>query len=358
MLIILLLLSLADFGCTNKVTTSNGTLNVNYEPLNLIYNQTNQQNRGTLEVSEFSLKNTGTSNDTTSIVEIGFFLSPDISMDLTDIYLGSFYIDGLDAGEEYSNSIDLSIPQDIEGGVFYFGMIVDADDSVEETNENDNELTEGEIEIILNPVGYDFALFMQTPFGRDNYMISVQNFDQTTAIDNLVLEIDGNPVSMESFSDFYWTGEYDLTPGVTYDFNLTINSVNYDFDLQICSTLIGNFPAAFDPTEATPVTWTQGANPDYQDFFLEGYDEYWDNSEYNYEILDNFARSFTIPAYWIASTWYEYYMSVWAVNYIVSGDLIALSDEWDGMGYYRGRSGEKTDFGRMERIKKFIENIK
>ncbi len=51
-------------------------------------------------------------------------------------------------------------------------------------------------------------------------------------------------------------------------------------------------------------------------------------------------------------------MSIWTVNYIESGNLIAMSDKWDGMGYYRGKNGEKTDFGRMDRIKKFIENIK
>ena len=232
-------------------------------------------------------------------------------------------------------------------------MFVDVNNVVEETNENDNELIGGEIEIIMDPSVYDFAFIVVAPFFRDVYQILVTNWDYENPLTNVQLNVNGNPVIITDG----W-GEYDFTAGLTYNFDLAINRVVYDFDLQICSNLTGNWPEFYNPTQETSIIWTQQNNPNYQDFFLEGYDENWENSEYKYEVLNNSARSFTIPANWIASTWYEYYMSIWTVNYIESGNLIAMSDKWDGMGYYRGKNGEKTDFGRMDRIKKFIENIK
>jgi len=206
---------------------------------------------------------------------------------------------------------------------------------------------------ILNPQDYDFGLIVYDLGFRNTYEIEVTNWDWENPITDVQLNINGNPVTIQS-----GLGEYDFTPGQTYNFDLTIGRAVYDFDLQINSNLFVNWPETYDPSQATTVNWTQLEDPDYQDFFLEGYDMSWDEYEYEYEVLNNSARSFTIPANWIGSSWFEYYMSLWSVNYTVSGNLIAASESSDGMSYYYETKGVKTDFNRLERFQKFIEKIK
>lgn len=221
----LVVIVLISSSCTNKVTSSNGNLNINYIPLDITYTQ----NRGTIEISEYKVKNIGTDNDTTSTVEIGFFMSSDEMIEITDLILGSDLISGLDAGEEYTGSLNLTIPQDTGSGLFYLGMYIDVNDNVNETDETDNDFTGGEIEMVFNPTIHDFGFIVQAPFFRDTYSINVYNYSQTTPIDDVQLLIDGNPVAM-SGQDYIWFGEYDLTPGTTYNFDLTINSTLYNFD--------------------------------------------------------------------------------------------------------------------------------
>ncbi|MBC8384362.1 MAG: hypothetical protein H8E57_02450 [Candidatus Cloacimonetes bacterium] len=209
---------------------------------------------------------------------------------------------------------------------------------------------------LLDPTTSEYALWVNRLVGRDGYSISVFNYGTAVYPTDVQLSIDGNAVMMTD-ETYVWIGPYDLTPGTTYGFDVTIDGTSYDFNLQTCHPFYANWPNTYYPDQQTTVNWTQQADPDYQDFFLEGEDaaEEWHSV---YQVLSNNARSFAIPANWVGVELVDYNMSLWTVNYLVTNNLIALNPEFDGMGYARSMQTGKPEIDTRNRIHQIIERIK
>ena len=84
----------------------------------------------------YQLMNSG-DVDTNSI-PIEFFISLDTVITTSDISIGSTIINSLTQGQSLSLSIDLTIPSNLGNGCWYWGVIVDPNDSIDEENELNN----------------------------------------------------------------------------------------------------------------------------------------------------------------------------------------------------------------------------
>jgi len=69
----------------------------------------------------------------------GLYLSSDQTITTSDIHLDDWSKSSISAGSTYSTSKTITIPTTITGGYYYVGMIVDINNQVSESNENNND---------------------------------------------------------------------------------------------------------------------------------------------------------------------------------------------------------------------------
>jgi hypothetical protein len=69
---------------------------------------------------------------------VGWYLSVDENITTDDIQVGGFCPNGLEAGQTLHFWADVYIPVNIEEGFYYWGAIVDYNNSVTETDETNN----------------------------------------------------------------------------------------------------------------------------------------------------------------------------------------------------------------------------
>ncbi len=69
---------------------------------------------------------------------VGWYLSQDTIITTEDIQIGGYCPNGLEAGQTFRFWADAYVPVNIEGGFYYWGAIADYNDSVLETNEDNN----------------------------------------------------------------------------------------------------------------------------------------------------------------------------------------------------------------------------
>jgi len=72
---------------------------------------------------------------------VAWYLSTDQVIDTSDVQIGSFSGNSLQAGETLRFWADVLIPLDIEGGKYYWGAIVDYTEILNETDESNNAAT-------------------------------------------------------------------------------------------------------------------------------------------------------------------------------------------------------------------------
>jgi len=84
----------------------------------------------------YQVKNQGTASAGYS--NTYFYLSPDLNIDSTDIYLGYDYVSGIAAGSYSQESATLTIGSNVNPGNYYLIYYVDGDGYVNESNENNN----------------------------------------------------------------------------------------------------------------------------------------------------------------------------------------------------------------------------
>lgn len=69
---------------------------------------------------------------------VGWYLSEDNVITTDDIQIGGFCPNGLEAGQTLRFWADVYIPANIQGGMYYWGAIADYNNTVVETDENNN----------------------------------------------------------------------------------------------------------------------------------------------------------------------------------------------------------------------------
>ena len=74
----------------------------------------------------------------TNSISVEFFISSDTVITTTDILIGSTIINSLTRGQSLSLSIDLTIPSNLGNGCWYWGIVIDPNDSIDEENELNN----------------------------------------------------------------------------------------------------------------------------------------------------------------------------------------------------------------------------
>ena len=78
---------------------------------------------------------------------LGFYLSSDSTITTGDTFIGSCAVPGLSAGGTASCNPSLTVPSDLPLGTYYLGAIADDLGQVQESNENNNALAAGQIQI-------------------------------------------------------------------------------------------------------------------------------------------------------------------------------------------------------------------
>ncbi|AUT03510.1 peptidase S8 [Nostoc sp. CENA543] len=84
----------------------------------------------------YEVKNQGSASAGYSYTD--FYLSSDLNLDSSDVYLGFDYVNGLAAGASSQESATFNIGSNIRPGNYYLIYYVDADGYVSESNENNN----------------------------------------------------------------------------------------------------------------------------------------------------------------------------------------------------------------------------
>ena len=220
------------------------------------------------------------------------------------------------------------------------------------SSNNDNNNTAGPN---FNPDDYDyyFAVFRNGGL-RDSYAVSVMPSDSTNVIESVTLSVNGTNVEMAAVGYINaWYGTYEFNQGDNYEFNLNIDGIAYNYNLQIASQYNVNWPENYNPAEATELTWIQQTDCDYQDFNLDG-----DGSEDKTQVLETSARSFTIPANWIGTTYNIYTLEFWGINYKeVNGKMLVTSDELSSRDYYNFGKSQKEEISYQQHLEKLLENL-
>jgi hypothetical protein len=100
---------------------------------------------GSLRLSAWRLTNRGSARARSSygVVASGYYLSPDPAVTTSDRALKglvSVDLDELGPGQshDFPGDQQIVIPEDVQPGTYYFGVIVDSNDGVEESDEANN----------------------------------------------------------------------------------------------------------------------------------------------------------------------------------------------------------------------------
>jgi hypothetical protein len=175
-------------------------------------------------------------------------------------------------------------------------------------------------------------------------------------IESVEMTVDGVPVVLENLYGYDFIGNVEMNVGQTYDVDITYNgNVHHNFDLTAADSPVINWPATYESTEALPINWDLDYNAEYQ--FLDGwaYNDSDDEDDDNFKEFDSSDRDWTIPANWLNSGYDYYDLSLSELNYIYSGDFLALSSGTSAVFYGDWRDSENTS---KEQTEKFIKIVK
>ncbi|MBN2461697.1 MAG: hypothetical protein JXB60_08815, partial [Candidatus Cloacimonetes bacterium] len=129
--------------------------------------------------------------------------------------------------------------------IFSFLIIIGC--STTDDDDNGNQITEPP----FTEEDSDYFLQVVGGLGRDAYSIMLVKY-QGANIDSLELLIDSIPVFLQ-YNDtlFAWVGGWDLTVTQTYNFDVSINESNWNFDLAVPTVPVITWPEWQPPEEVT-----------------------------------------------------------------------------------------------------------
>jgi len=198
--------------------------------------QTEPATAGNAVNVQFALQNTGTGN--AGQFKVSLYLSQNDWISANDLLLQTFDIDNLESNGIFENTVQLELPETnndfwVGDGTYYLGMIIDGEDSIVETNEENNlnqgkffdnddviiQQTRDDLPDLSSQLGFDILTEPQTAGNEVDVLFTVNNTGTVNA--------DGFEV------DFYlstnnWISENDLLLGTRTVDGLNSNSTFQD----------------------------------------------------------------------------------------------------------------------------------
>jgi len=195
----------------------------------------------------------------------------------------------------------------------------------------------------IDPNDYEFYMVVSSTDLRSEYVLSLSSMG-TTPIESVELTINGSMVTMVNYMN-NWAGFTNMEENSNYQVEMTINEVDYSFDMQVPYVPIVNWPNTWNIPEETEVTWTLAADAEYQDIYGSGQDGYaYDEA---YTDLNPSDRSYTIPPNWLDSSLLEYNLLLMEMNFSFDNDLIINCFSSSEMDYAADRQFEKPDKNKL-----------
>ncbi|KQC08275.1 MAG: hypothetical protein APR54_04805 [Candidatus Cloacimonas sp. SDB] len=223
-------------------------------------------------------------------------------------------------------------------------------------DDDDNGNGNGPTDPPFEPEEADYFFSVMDMEDRDEFLIVVYEYEGDP-ITNLNLLINGSAVELENMYDV-WMTTYSFNYAQTYNFNLSINRQDYDFNLKIPANLDVDWPDEYNPTEGMVVNWTLNPNENSMIQEFAGSSWIWHEDTWEYEIIDDkwvflepSVRSFSVPANWL-SVQEEYDFALLEYNFLEENGLIAAAMEISGVTY-----GDDDDNLRQNLMFKFNEHV-
>lgn len=203
---------------------------------------------------------------------------------------------------------------------------------------------------------FDYMLMIGNyDFDTRSSIISITSMDENIITDCNV-SINGEDVELLNTGGG-WIGDLlDVVEGETYVFKVTCDNKSAEASLKV--TYIPNLtaPETFDFTQATPISWSQGGNNQYQ--FITGYYESMDYNEDLFIEVDSDVREYTLPANWMTPATTDEYtdIEIYEFNFSSNNDFLFISSSFDMVGYGIYRNNSKPKSNHLEKIIDIISN--
>ncbi len=206
---------------------------------------------------EIGLKVLNTGDRDAGAFRIGYYLSSNQTLTFTDHLVGSDYVSGLSKGSSVSHALNLDVSTlpDLPDGNYYMGFIIDYQESVEETSEDDN----------ISVYTGEQVVYVATP-----NLTFVDAYNSASATGDLVeislrVQNNGNSVADACRVGYFLSSD------------LLITQADYLMGYDLVGTLlpgqISNESAVIDVTQALPDlpvgTWFIGYLIDYKNVVSE-----------------------------------------------------------------------------------------
>lgn len=176
-----------------------------------------------------------------------------------------------------------------------------------------------EFEGLDNPAKYDFHLV-----AYEN-LIFVEPVEDDSKDPDLFFNLEINGEVIEPYMGMAGFYEYPFVPGNEYDISFTYLTANYQSKLTMPYEVIGEVSPDFDPTQDFNLSWQVEQDNPLQFVLVEAYD--WEAEEEDYEMyfkLSPSAREYTIKANSVEVDLQEYSVSLYNVNYKISGRAVFM----------------------------------
>lgn len=232
--------------------------------------------------------------------------------------------------------------------------------------EKDKDDDDNNVTGVPDAMDFEFVLnFMNTSVvnreaGRYFYFIAFSFYGgyARDGIESVSLTVDDVPVTLENLDGWDWIGSVEMNAGQTYNIDITYNDdEHHNFDLAAADAPVVAWPDTYDTSEAMPLVWTLNENAEYQ--FLDGwaYNQIDDNDDDNFKEFDNSDREWTVPAGWLDAGFETYDFSLAELNYIYTGDFLAINSGVSAEYYGYWRDEVEVEKKQRERLIKIVKKL-
>ncbi len=155
---------------------------------------------------------------------VGFYLSKNTKLKVTDIFLGSLYLPSIYPNGSDSSVVGITIPSDLKEGTYYLFAFADYQGVVFETNEKNNS---SYIEITVSSPTVDLSINSINP---NSFNYSAGDIFSASVVESNT----GNTMASGHYIGYYFSNDASLDSGdvlLTYNYSYGVNagSVSYDY---------------------------------------------------------------------------------------------------------------------------------
>lgn len=162
-------------------------------------------NETTISLNNLQFKNNG--NSTAGPSKVGFYLSSDLNFTTADHLIGSLDVGSIPANTTVTANFSISrnIINGLPGGTYYFGIILDYQNTVTESNEDDNN------NCYFSSPTFNFPV--NKPNLTCQYRGDLSVNGTTVTIENLKVINNGSTTAGESYIAYYLSADENFGPG-------------------------------------------------------------------------------------------------------------------------------------------------